>query len=1535
MPTVAVDKADLFALLGKEYTTEEFDELCFQFGIELDEDTTEDVKGTDERPQLKIEIGANRYDMLCIEGIAQALNEYLGRVPAPNYRLTPATTSLTVKKSTEQIRPYACAAILRDVHFTQRSYESFIALQDKLHTNLCRHRTLVAMGTHDLDTIKPPFTYEALKPSEFKFVPLNQTVELDGNGIMEFYDKDRNLGKYLHIIRDSPVYPVILDSERTVCSLPPIINSNHSKVTLNTKNLFFEITATDKTKAEIVINQLVAMFSRYCGDKFTIEPVEIISAHNGESRLCPNLTERTLDCEVPYINSCLGLQLSPEEVCKLLAKMSVQATPSKTDKDIIVVKIPITRPDILHQCDVMEDCAIAYGYDNLKRSTPKTAATVAQPLPINKIADILRIASAQSGWLEVMPLTLCSHDENFKFLNNLDDSKAVKLANPKTIEYQVVRTTLVPGILKTIKENKDHSLPIRVFECGDIVLKDDSERGASNQRNWCGAYAGKGSGFELIQGLLGKIMQTFRTPWLSAADSKTGQKGYWIEQDDSVKMFFAGRGAKIMYRAKSDAAAQNIGVIGVLHPEVLARFDLPFAVSCSGSVGDVCFFSASTAFRLNPLSIVEETLLPDLSSLNGRNSGDDGVDDLTTVMLNGEDVLRSRSRCCSAPSKVWPCGGVFKLNVFSSSFCGSVSACNAICSTSLASSSTSNSSCFFSSSLTPSSYISHHSLFFLPNSLLYHDLDGFFVSSFLDASSKSCTSLRCLLVSCSSGWSISTNSSFNTSQPISFISLGITFLDSIKSSAGRTEQVPEDPVLFRVTVHETAAHNRTRHGDLVFLDHERRPEQVNVFDQAVVACFRQVQQTAVDHTSAQTEPDQRPVQRNVPGIVQQVPQLRQHHGQLHGGHQGNQYRATKNLLDRLRQDLRRKNAYCLSHTGEHLRLPQQRVQVAHDRVDCAERQTNVVHFARHPATHCENQVHTSVVVQRLELKRADRANTTAHAVLSDPHACENSRGGDDGGSCRSCKKPRRAANAHGGESGGQAGSNDGSQHACAEPDHEPARHGRKPDLDELLAAELALVLGQDVLLVPDLRVVESGERLVHLERVGDASLELEDVQLAQADRLRKPQQQHARPRVVCGRLQQDQKQVADQRPADIDLQRRLGRVQVDGLHLLGLQLVGNGQVRVEPANQVAGLDAVATELLDHVAFFALADAQMVVQLAHNAHAPPRERLLRGRVLLQDRGGAGSAQLRQLEMHLEDDQLDQRRIRHLLRVVQQRLGRVQLLVDVGRARLDRGVEPVLQLPVALVLVQTRLAVAQLAQVRVFVLEQIVKLLVHLHMSDWCTWVSISFHSSSSDDERSDESVSGGRVRSASSLLCCGGSATAAGAAMIAWSTTLTTSPLNWNSSKSIAAEPCSCSSPGCPLINMPTNYIYIILELHSQKKRAIRTTTRNTVELQLVLVLLHRNESDPVSDLVLLEVSLGKVLEVLSGELGGGHNNNLGGTLLRNSDVGTEVTKVSVNLDVLDKVLDVGGWVENTVLGWAGAVNGELLGDFLGLLGLNS
>ncbi|RYO76694.1 hypothetical protein DL762_009726 [Monosporascus cannonballus] len=581
MPTISVDKYDLFDALGRKYTTEEFEELCFEFGIELDEDTENEERpianGEREPPQLKIEIPANRYDMLCFEGISLMLNIFREKQPIPEFKLVePANGELqtiTVSESTAAVRPLVAGAILRNVKFTQKRYESFIALQDKLHQNLARQRTLVAIGTHDLGTIQGPFTYEALPPQDISFVPLNQTKKMTAEGLMTFYEKDRHLGRYLHIIRDKPVYPVIKDANGVVCSLPPIINGDHSKITIDSSNIFVECTATDVTKLEVVLNMMVTMFSVYCEAPFTVEPVKVVSDHNGQTRITPNLLPRTTSVEIGYLNDCLGLSESPESICKLLSKMALSAKPSSQDPNLLEVSIPPTRADILQRCDIMEDLGIAYGFNKLPRMSVNK--NVGAPLSMNKLADIVRLECGMAGWLEVMPLILCSRDENFAWLNRKDDGQtAVKLANPKTTEYQVVRTSLLPGLLKTLRENKSHATPIRVFETSDVgkqrpkspypiilsnseipmgksseillstwtgrgspdrpsglptceilltadaslslVFKDPSvERKARNERHFGAAWYGKTSGFEEVHGLLDRVMLMLRMAFLT------------------------------------------------------------------------------------------------------------------------------------------------------------------------------------------------------------------------------------------------------------------------------------------------------------------------------------------------------------------------------------------------------------------------------------------------------------------------------------------------------------------------------------------------------------------------------------------------------------------------------------------------------------------------------------------------------------------------------------------------------------------------------------------------------------------------------------------------------------------------------------------------------------------------------------------------------------------------------------------------------------------------------------------------------------
>ncbi|KAF7292377.1 Phenylalanyl-tRNA synthetase subunit beta [Mycena chlorophos] len=632
MPTVAIDKADLWHRLGQEYSSDQFDHLLFEYGLELDDDTTGETtdelkkvfpsenptslakinelverakaeKNVDiDRPQLKIEIPANRYDLLCIEGISRALRVFLqkGDLEVPRYKLAlpPGGESnlltVSIHPETKKIRPYFACAILRNVKFTQRSYNSFIDLQDKLHQNICRRRQFVAIGTHDLDTLEPPFRYEARAPTDIKFVPLNKDKPYTAEELMTVYESDRQLSKYLHIIRDSPVYPIIYDAQDRVLSMPPIINSEHSKITLNTRNVFIDVTATDETKLAIVVNMVATMFAEYCAEPYTIEPVRVIQA-DGSVRITPDISSRKTVAHASYVNSCTGLNLSAAQVSTLLSKMSLHTTLSPSNADEILVEIPPTRPDILHECDIMEDAAIAYGFNNLPFSFPPTA-TVGQPLAIAQLCDVLRKEWALAGWIEVLPLILCSHEENFAWLNHEDDGKtAVKIANPKTLEFQIVRTTLIPGLLKTIRENKAHPLPIKVFETSDVVVKDPKrERQARNIRHAAAVWCNKSAGFEVVHGMLDRAMKMLDVPRITSSDLKA-PTGYYIKET-SDSMYFPGRAADVYYRppgkntvaeslerrlesALSLETDTKIGSLGILHPSVLEKFEIGYPCS--------------------------------------------------------------------------------------------------------------------------------------------------------------------------------------------------------------------------------------------------------------------------------------------------------------------------------------------------------------------------------------------------------------------------------------------------------------------------------------------------------------------------------------------------------------------------------------------------------------------------------------------------------------------------------------------------------------------------------------------------------------------------------------------------------------------------------------------------------------------------------------------------------------------------------------------------------------------------------------------
>lgn len=138
---------------------------------------------------------------------------------------------------------------------------------------------------------------------------------------------------------------------------------------MNTRNVFIECTATDLHKAEIVLDTMVTMFSQYCVEQFRVEPVEVEQV-DGSKQKYPKLAHRVEEVDCDEVNKKVGIKVDDARMAELLSKMGLNAQVVKPNR--IGVTIPPTRSDILHACDIIEDVAIAYGFNNIKKTIPKT-----------------------------------------------------------------------------------------------------------------------------------------------------------------------------------------------------------------------------------------------------------------------------------------------------------------------------------------------------------------------------------------------------------------------------------------------------------------------------------------------------------------------------------------------------------------------------------------------------------------------------------------------------------------------------------------------------------------------------------------------------------------------------------------------------------------------------------------------------------------------------------------------------------------------------------------------------------------------------------------------------------------------------------------------------------------------------------------------------------------------------------------------------------------------------------------------------------
>jgi phenylalanyl-tRNA synthetase beta chain len=373
-------------------------------------------------------------------------------------------------------------------------------LQEDLHWAIGRDRKLASIGVYDLDTLQGDvFHYDAVDPDGLRFVPLGYPPHDPASALTlrEILERHKTGQAYAHLLRPLKKYPLLHDGAGTVLSMPPIINSEATRVTLKTRQFFIDVTGLSQRAVDRALNIVVTSF------KEIMPPVNVecvlIETPLG-TRITPDLTPQELVLDVQQAAETIGVPLNAAELSELLESMG-HAVEEFGRPDRIKVLVPAYRNDVMHPVDLIEDAAIAYGYDYLRPQLVPTF-TVGTPQVIEERSATARRIMAGLGFHQVMTLVLTSEPAALTKWRLPPDPRAVQIANPISAEQTMCRLSLLPGLFETLAINKQYDLPQYLFEVGDCCFVDAAaETGAREERFVAAAMIGTHVGYADIRAI--------------------------------------------------------------------------------------------------------------------------------------------------------------------------------------------------------------------------------------------------------------------------------------------------------------------------------------------------------------------------------------------------------------------------------------------------------------------------------------------------------------------------------------------------------------------------------------------------------------------------------------------------------------------------------------------------------------------------------------------------------------------------------------------------------------------------------------------------------------------------------------------------------------------------------------------------------------------------------------------------------------------------------------------------------------------------
>jgi phenylalanyl-tRNA synthetase beta chain len=528
-------------------------------GIDMDKDElidtlpmmSSDIEDFDDE-EIKVEFFPNRPDNLSVEGVARSFKGFIGQeIGFPDYNVEESGEYVTVDKDVAAIRPFIGFAKIDNVDFTGDKLKYCMDFQENLHWVIGRDRKKVAIGIHNADVVEGPFKYIATPKDANAFVPLEKDTEMTPDEILTEHDKGKD---YAHLIESFDKYPLILDKDDNVLSMPPIINGELTKLKEDTHNIIVDVTGTDERAVNQALNIICCSFAEVGGQ---IKSMEV--RYEDKTITTPDLTPQEMNVHVNTTNELIGgTELTAEDIKELLFKARFDA--EIIDDNEVKAIIPAYRVDILHEVDIVENIAVQYHINDVVAKLPDIN-TVAYENNWFKAESTIREVMVSLGFQEVMSLMLTNEEAHYEKMNQPEEPH-VQVARPITIDRTMIRTSLINSLMEFLEDNKHEDLPQKIFEIGDVLYIDETKENKTvASKKLAALVCHSTANFTEIKSIVTSVLSNL---------------GYSMEIADSEnETFIKGRAADVTGEAQNGTIK---GFFGEVSPEVITNFTLEYPV---------------------------------------------------------------------------------------------------------------------------------------------------------------------------------------------------------------------------------------------------------------------------------------------------------------------------------------------------------------------------------------------------------------------------------------------------------------------------------------------------------------------------------------------------------------------------------------------------------------------------------------------------------------------------------------------------------------------------------------------------------------------------------------------------------------------------------------------------------------------------------------------------------------------------------------------------------------------------------------------